>query len=176
MQSRLRRAIPGHLLLIIGVLLRGALIQGVDGFLLARRVIATLKPWSRQATELPVDALLDLPQRRSQKPLVAGGPMWPFLIAALMVLWMWSGLEARSARLSQLKNDERKGAVVYTVGVRKSQQDGRRRPRVVALTCTCAAHRGCPHCLSVEYLKRRENVEAHICLSPAAVAWSVPGL
>ena len=78
------------------------------------------------------------------------------MVAVLMVIWMWRGLEARSARRGQLSYDERRRAIVYKVGRRKNCQPGSRRPREVALQCTFQAHAACPHCITLSYLRLSE--------------------
>ena len=116
---------------------------------LARRAISKIKPWSRQATDMPLEKLLERPHWSMRQPLVSSGPLWPFLVAMMMLLWMWRGLEARSARRTQFTLDENKQSVTYTVVRRKNCQDGARGPRVMTLRCTCQAHPGCAYCVGV---------------------------
>ena len=82
------------------------------------------------------------------------------MVAVLMVIWMWRCLEARSARRGQLSYDERRRAIVYKVGRRKNCQHGNRRPREVALQCTCQAHVACPHCTTLSYLRFSEGTKS----------------
>ena len=132
---------------------------------LARRAISKLRPWSRQATELPLEKLMDEGRMMRSQPMTSGGPQWPYYVAVLMTLWMWRGLEARSARRAQVTYDELRQAIIYTVGRRKNCQHGNRRPREIALKCICHAHVACPHCITLTYLRLSEGTTSKFLFS-----------
>jgi hypothetical protein len=126
---------------------------------------------------MPVDRLVPLALEANQKTISPGGPQWPYVVIVIMLLFMWRGIEARSARRRQITFDEKKKTMIYKIGRRKNRQDGSRRPRTVALGCICAAHSGCLHCLIKMYVKRRDECAGeHLFINDRCGPISVRGL